>query len=177
MKLAIIDNEGGVHEVLEGLENFNLDKPIAQSSVIGQLDEVLQELVGVEQGAISGMAQKMGHVEMEFEDHDPVGPDPEEAAERVAAAQRLVIIDETSVFRNRDLGKTKEGVFLHFSPGPNCESVEKLIMAVVEISKVYSTEKVELSERTTVKIFWKSITFGSLAKVKEIAEGLNWTLI
>lgn len=41
MKLAIIDDKGEVHTVIEKLEKYNLDKPIARASVIGEIQDSL----------------------------------------------------------------------------------------------------------------------------------------
>lgn len=44
MRLLIEDNQGIVWDVTDGLEDYDLDKPLASSSVMGDIKSVLKSI-------------------------------------------------------------------------------------------------------------------------------------
>ncbi len=44
MKLVVIDNEGIVWDITDDLEGYDLSKPMAASSIIGDIQSVLEDI-------------------------------------------------------------------------------------------------------------------------------------
>lgn len=42
MELALIDSAGEVHTITEGIEEYDLDKPMARSSVIEDIQDAIK---------------------------------------------------------------------------------------------------------------------------------------